>query len=121
MALQQIHSCIQGDLTKVDGVIRSSLHSEVTLVNQVAEYIINSGGKRLRPILVLLAGGLFGKLRPEHYQLAAIVELIHTSTLLHDDVFNESSSAAAKALLTRFSVMPQAYSSETLSTPALSK
>lgn len=97
MAIQQIHSCIQDDLTKVDGVIRASLHSEVTLVNQVAEYIINSGGKRLRPILVLLAGGLFGKLNPEHYQLAAIVELIHTSTLLHDDVVDESSKRRGKS------------------------
>lgn len=76
---------------KVDSVIRQSLHSEVTLVNQVAEYIINSGGKRLRPILVLLSAGLFGRIEEQHHQLAAVVELIHTSTLLHDDVVDESS------------------------------
>jgi octaprenyl-diphosphate synthase len=78
-------------MRKVDSVIRLSLHSEVTLVNQVAEYIINSGGKRLRPILVLLSAGLFGKIEEQHHQLAAVVELIHTSTLLHDDVVDESS------------------------------
>lgn len=78
-------------MRQVDGVIRQSLHSEVTLVNQVAEYIVNSGGKRLRPILVLLSAGLFGKIQAQHHQLAAIVELIHTSTLLHDDVVDESS------------------------------
>lgn len=97
VAIRHIHSCIQDDLSKVDDVIRSSLHSEVPLVNQVAEYIINSGGKRLRPILVLLAGGIFGKLKPEHHQLAAIVELIHTSTLLHDDVVDESSKRRGKS------------------------
>ena len=75
----------------VDSVIRQSLYSEVTLVNQVAEYIVNSGGKRLRPILVLLSAGLFGEIQPQHHKLAAIVELIHTSTLLHDDVVDESS------------------------------
>lgn len=86
-----IHSCIAEDMHKVDSVIRQSLHSEVTLVNQVAEYIINSGGKRLRPILVLLSAGLFGRIEEQHHQLAAVVELIHTSTLLHDDVVDESS------------------------------
>jgi octaprenyl-diphosphate synthase len=75
----------------VDKTIRQSLHSEVTLVNQVAEYIINSGGKRLRPMLVLLSAGLFGKIQAHHHQLAAVVEFIHTATLLHDDVVDESS------------------------------
>lgn len=86
-----IQTCIAEDMRKVDQVIRQSLHSEVTLVNQIAEYIINSGGKRLRPILVLLSAGLFGKIEEHHHQLAAVVELIHTSTLLHDDVVDESS------------------------------
>lgn len=75
----------------VDQTIRQSLHSEVTLVNQVAEYIINSGGKRLRPMLVLLSAGLFGEIQAQHHQLAAVVEFIHTATLLHDDVVDESS------------------------------
>jgi octaprenyl-diphosphate synthase len=75
----------------VNVVIQKSLHSDVVLVNQVAHYIINSGGKRLRPMLVLLSAGLFGKIKAEHHQLAAVIEFIHTATLLHDDVVDESS------------------------------
>jgi octaprenyl-diphosphate synthase len=77
-------------MTAVDAVIHRSLHSEVILVNQVANYIINSGGKRLRPALVLLSAGTFGKITPTHHQLAAVVEFIHTATLLHDDVVDAS-------------------------------
>lgn len=86
-----IQSCIHDDMHMVDKTIRQSLHSEVALVNQVAEYIINSGGKRLRPMLVLLSAGLFGEIHAQHHQLAAVVEFIHTATLLHDDVVDESS------------------------------
>lgn len=89
--LANIQACISADITAVNQVIQHALHSEVTLVNQVAEYIISSGGKRLRPMLVLLSAGLFGKIKPEHHQLAAVVEFIHTATLLHDDVVDESS------------------------------
>lgn len=89
--LNTIQSCISSDIVAVNAVIEHSLHSEVTLVNQVAHYIINSGGKRLRPILVLLSAGLFGEIKPQHHQLAAVVEFIHTATLLHDDVVDESS------------------------------
>jgi len=81
---------IAKDILAVNSVIEQSLHSEVALVNQVAHYIINSGGKRLRPMLVLLTAGLFGKITPQHHQIAAVVELIHTATLLHDDVVDES-------------------------------
>lgn len=91
LSLSIIHSCINDDMRMVDQTIRQSLHSEVTLVNQVAEYIINSGGKRLRPMLVLLSAGLFGEIQAQHHQLAAVVEFIHTATLLHDDVVDESS------------------------------
>lgn len=97
MTISNIHSCIADDLRAVDDVIRTSLHSEVALINQISEYIINSGGKRLRPVLVLLSGSLFGKLTAQHHQLAAIVELIHTSTLLHDDVVDESSKRRGKS------------------------
>lgn len=89
--IEAIQSCIANDIEAVNTVIQHSLHSDVTLVNQVAQYIINSGGKRLRPILVLLSAGLFGTVKPEHHQLAAVVEFIHTATLLHDDVVDESS------------------------------
>lgn len=91
MTLSIIQSCIADDMHMVDGVIRQSLHSEVALVNQVADYIVNSGGKRLRPMLVLLSAGLFGNVQAQHHQLAAVVEFIHTATLLHDDVVDDSS------------------------------
>lgn len=92
-----IQSCIDSDMRMVDKAIRESLHSEVALVNQVAEYIINSGGKRLRPMLVLLSAGLFGEIKAQHHQLAAVVEFIHTATLLHDDVVDESSKRRGKS------------------------
>ncbi len=81
----------------VDDVIRKSLHSDVALINQVADYIINSGGKRLRPALVLLSAGVFGKIEPRHHTLSAVVEFIHTATLLHDDVVDESAMRRGRA------------------------
>lgn len=81
----------------VDHVIRQSLHSEVSLVNQVADYIIGSGGKRLRPALVLLSAAATGGIDHRHCQLAAIVEFIHTATLLHDDVVDASSLRRGRA------------------------
>ncbi|SFP66596.1 octaprenyl-diphosphate synthase [Nitrosomonas cryotolerans] len=74
----------------VDSVIREKLHSHVALIRQVSEYIINSGGKRLRPALVILSAGAFGYTGKYHYNLAAVIEFIHTATLLHDDVVDES-------------------------------
>jgi len=74
----------------VDQVIRTRLHSDVVLVNQVGEYIVNSGGKRLRPALVVLAAKAFNYGGTQHHDLAAVVEFIHTATLLHDDVVDES-------------------------------
>jgi len=81
----------------VDAFIRKSLHSDVVLINQVADYIINSGGKRLRPALVLLSAGVFGKVETHHHELAAVVEFIHTATLLHDDVVDESAMRRGRA------------------------
>lgn len=78
-------------MRKVDQVIESRLVSEVALVGQVARYIIHSGGKRLRPALVLLSSGAIGSEHPQRHSLAAVVEFIHTATLLHDDVVDESS------------------------------
>ena len=75
----------------VDQVVRSSLHSEVVLVRQVAEYIIAAGGKRMRPAVLLLAARACGYQGTVDHQLAAVVEFIHTATLLHDDVVDESS------------------------------
>lgn len=81
---------IADDMQAVDGIIRSRLHSDVALVSQVAEYIIAAGGKRLRPALLLLAAGAAGYRGTQHRELAAVVEFIHTATLLHDDVVDES-------------------------------
>ena len=90
MASEQFSALIAADMRAVDAIIRQRLHSEVVLVRQVAEYIINSGGKRLRPALVLLSAGAAGYAGTRHHELAAVVEFIHTATLLHDDVVDES-------------------------------
>ena len=74
----------------VDAVIRTRLHSDVALIRQVAEYIVQSGGKRLRPALVLFTAGAMGYMGTHHHELAAVVEFIHTASLLHDDVVDES-------------------------------
>lgn len=91
MSIEAIRRCIEADMRATDEVIRDRLHSDVDLINQISEYIINSGGKRLRPALVLLSAGAFGYRGQHHYELAAVVEFIHTATLLHDDVVDESS------------------------------
>ena len=82
---------IATDMEAVNAVIRQRLHSEVSLVNQIAEYIIGAGGKRIRPVLVLLLANAYGYRGAGHHELAAVVEFIHTATLLHDDVVDESS------------------------------
>jgi len=77
-------------MAAMDALIRQRLASDVVLINQVAEYIIGAGGKRLRPMLLLLTAGALGHRSGDAHQLAAVVEFIHTSTLLHDDVVDES-------------------------------
>ncbi|HAF00433.1 MAG TPA: octaprenyl diphosphate synthase [Methylophilaceae bacterium] len=84
-------------MQSVNAVIGESLHSEVPLINQVSQYIVDSGGKRIRPALVLLSANLFGEIKPQHHQLAAIIEFIHTATLLHDDVVDESDMRRGKS------------------------
>lgn len=86
-----ITDVIATDMVAVNQVIRQQLYSEVALVNQIAEYIISAGGKRIRPVLVLLIANAYGYQGKHHFDLAAIVEFIHTATLLHDDVVDESS------------------------------
>ena len=80
----------QQDMLAVDQVIHQRLSSDVALVNQLGHYIVNSGGKRLRPLLVLLSAKSFDYQGDMHHLLAAIIEFIHTATLLHDDVVDES-------------------------------
>ncbi len=79
-----------GGLQRVDDVIRARLDSEVALVRQIADYIISGGGKRLRPTVLLMAADAAGYRGDAQYELAAVVEFIHTATLLHDDVVDES-------------------------------
>ena len=78
------------DMREVDGVIRDRLASDVVMINQIAHYIISAGGKRIRPMLVLLFANALGFTGRERFELAATVEFIHTATLLHDDVVDES-------------------------------
>src|SRR5580693_2641839 len=91
MTLEQIRALVTADFEAVDKVVKQRLHSQVALVDQVATYIIYSGGKRLRPLLVLLAARASGHTEGRHIEAAAIIEFIHTATLLHDDVVDGSS------------------------------
>ena len=85
------------DMQRLDQLIRERLSSRVALIDQIAAYIISAGGKRIRPRLVLLFAQALGFTGPERFELAAVVELIHTSTLLHDDVVDESSLRRGRA------------------------
>ena len=90
MNIKNIQALAQQDMTAVNDLIFSKLHSDVALINQLGVYIVNGGGKRMRPLLTVLAARAISYQGNEHLQLAAIVEFIHTSTLLHDDVVDES-------------------------------
>ncbi len=90
MKVEEIYNLIAADRTEVDQLIRDRLYSEVVLINQIGHYIINSGGKRIRPILLLLTANAYGYKGTFHHELAAVVEFIHTATLLHDDVVDGS-------------------------------
>lgn len=90
MQLADIQAMVAGDMQAVDALIQKRLNSDVVLINQLGFYIINSGGKRLRPLLHLLCAGAAGYQGQQHHALAAIVEFIHTATLLHDDVVDGS-------------------------------
>jgi len=90
MQFSRIRELIEEDFKATDACILEHLSSDVVLINQVGHYIVNSGGKRLRPMMVLLAARAMGYPGSQHVDLAAIVEFIHTATLLHDDVVDES-------------------------------
>ena len=91
MDFKTIQALVAEDMQGVNGAIRQYLHSDVVLINEMANYIINSGGKRLRPMLAVLCARACGYAGDKHYLVAAIIEFIHTATLLHDDVVDESS------------------------------
>ena len=86
----QIKSVVQADSNKVDDLIRDNLNTDVALISKVSEYIINSGGKRIRPLIVLLVSHALNYKKEMHINIAAIIEFIHTATLLHDDVVDSS-------------------------------
>lgn len=90
MELSAVRDLIADDLKATDSLILDRLQSDVVLINQVGHYIVNSGGKRLRPMIVLLAARALGYQGSHHVDLAAIIEFIHTATLLHDDVVDGS-------------------------------
>ena len=90
MQLEQIRGPVADDLRRVDQTIVESLASDIVLVNQISQYIVGSGGKRLRPLSVVLAAHACGHRGDKHIAAAAIIEFIHTATLLHDDVVDGS-------------------------------
>ncbi len=90
MTFQSMLAPVAEDLRRVDELIAARLESDVALVRKVAEYLVGAGGKRLRPALVLLACGALGYRGEARFKAAAVIEFIHTATLLHDDVVDES-------------------------------
>jgi octaprenyl-diphosphate synthase len=96
LTVQDIWERYRPDLLKVEAQIQKNLSSEVPLINQVAQYILNSGGKRIRPLLMILSSKLCSSPGEDHILLAAVVEFIHTATLLHDDVIDEGNLRRGK-------------------------
>lgn len=90
MELQQIQSLAHQDMASVNDLIYQQLQSDVALINQLGIYIVNAGGKRMRPMLTVLAARAMNYQGTDHVDIAAIIEFIHTATLLHDDVVDES-------------------------------
>lgn len=90
MDIQAIRQLAQDDMQAVNRLIQEQVNSDVALINQLGFYIVNSGGKRIRPMICVLAARALGIASQQHHTLAAIIEFIHTATLLHDDVVDES-------------------------------
>ena len=88
MTLEFLTPLLGPGMAEVDAALKRALDSRIALIRQIADYIIGSGGKRLRPALLLLAAGACGHAGREQYALAAVVEMIHTATLLHDDIID---------------------------------
>jgi len=95
--MQQIINLVQDDLVKVNEVIQNQLSSDVVLINQLGSYIIGGGGKRIRPIIMLLSAKALNYQDDKHIMAAAFIEFIHTATLLHDDVVDESDLRRGKS------------------------
>ncbi len=88
----EIQTLMKSDLEMMDSILTKRLDSNVDLINQMSQYIINSGGKRIRPLLLLLCARATNYNGSDHYSMAVVIELIHTATLLHDDVVDASST-----------------------------
>ena len=95
--LDDIFSVVRDDFAKVDALIPRQLTSDVALVSEIGRYIVDSGGKRLRPLIVLLTARANGYQGDEHIRLAPLVEFLHTATLLHDDVVDRSGRRRGRA------------------------
>ncbi len=90
MDIEDVRELVREDIGAVDALVLKRLQSDIALINELGRYIINSGGKRLRPLLVLLSARACGYQGQHHIELAAVIEFIHTATLLHDDVVDAS-------------------------------
>ncbi|QHM77005.1 Octaprenyl diphosphate synthase [Mixta theicola] len=97
MNLEQINELTAQDMAAVNETILSQLNSDVSLINQLGYYIISGGGKRIRPMIAILAARALGYEGSQHVTIAALIEFIHTATLLHDDVVDESDMRRGKA------------------------
>jgi len=95
--MQHIRALVNDEFNQVNKLVVEQLHSNVPLVENIGHYIVDAGGKRLRPLLVLLCAGAVGPIDREHTTLAAVIEFIHTATLLHDDVVDISSLRRGRA------------------------
>lgn len=96
MDFKAIQALTADDMAKVNEIIQAQLNSEVTLINQLGFYIVSGGGKRIRPLLALLSAKALGYQGNDHQMAAAFIEFIHTATLLHDDVVDESDMRRGK-------------------------
>ena len=90
VTMQQIRQIVDSEFAAVNDFIIEQLHSNVPLVENIGHYIVDAGGKRLRPLLTLLCAGAIGDIKQDHIRLASVIEFIHTATLLHDDVVDIS-------------------------------
>jgi octaprenyl-diphosphate synthase len=97
MSIQDVFNRYQADLQKVEGYMAAALRSDVSLIPQVSQHLIGSGGKRFRPILLMAAAGLCGYEGERRHPLAAVIEFIHTATLLHDDVIDNADMRRGRA------------------------
>ena len=103
--IEPLSALVEGDMALVNKTILSRTSSDVSMIPEVANHLISSGGKRLRPILTLATAGLCGYRGDGHIKLAAAVEFMHTATLLHDDVVDESDMRRGKAAANRAAVL----------------